>query len=306
MKHAVMYSGGGGSRNAAKRVKAEHGIENLILLFTDTLIEDKDTYRYMIESAASLFELPKPYHLIMLCEEIPDIRSDADIVRRKDLLPKLANKVMKYMPNFVWMQDGRTPWEVFKDERWIGNSRVAQCSHKLKQKLSRIWVEENYKPDEVILYVGIDWTEIERMNSITKNWKPYTVLAPMTEEPYADKVEMHRIDKKDGLKKQRLYEKGFAHANCGGFCVRGGQGHFINLLQENRDYYLYNEVKEQEMLQYLDRDNVSILTREIDGVSYNLTLKTLREEWDSGLGLQIDLYDIGGCACFAQYEEVGA
>ncbi|MEK8133169.1 hypothetical protein WMW72_35430 [Paenibacillus filicis] len=302
MQHIIMYSGGGGSRNAARRIKLQHGPDSLHLLFTDTLVEDKDTYRYMIESAAMLYDMPKPYHLIAACAEIPDIRSDDDVQRRKEMLPLLAAKTMRLMPRFVWLQDGRTPWEVFRDKRWIGNSRVAQCSHVLKQALSRRWVEENFEPNEVTLYVGIDWTEIHRMESIVDHWQPYTVLAPMTEAPYQDKQDMHRLDRLDGLRMQRMYEQGFAHANCGGFCVRGGQGHFINLLRNNRPYYLHNEGKELDMQHELDRTDVSILTRETDGVKSNLTLHQLRKEWDSGLGQQIDLMDIGGCGCFANYD----
>ncbi|MCM3272579.1 hypothetical protein [Paenibacillus elgii] len=302
MKHVVMYSGGSGSRNASRRVKIEHGAENTLLMFTDTLVEDRDTYRYMIESAAHLFDLPKPYHLIAFCEKIPDIRSDADIVVRKSVLPELARKTMKFMPQFYWMQDGRTPWEVFREKRWIGNSQVAQCSHQLKQELSKKWVESTFQPEEVTLYVGIDWTEIHRMESIVKHWKPYTVLAPMTEPPYQDKREMHRIDRDDGLRQQRLYEKGFSHANCGGFCVRGGQGHFINLLKQNRAYYLYNEAKELEMQEFLGRTDISILTRTVNREEQTLTLKQLREEWDAGLRQQIDIDDIGGCGCYVNYE----
>jgi hypothetical protein len=66
----------------------------------------------------------------------------------------------------VRVVDGRDPWEVFHDLKWIGNSRIAQCSHWLKQKVCRDWVEANYKPDECIIYVGIDWSEIHRMPKI--------------------------------------------------------------------------------------------------------------------------------------------
>lgn len=52
MKHIVMYSGGIGSWAAAKRVIAQQGKENVILLFTDTLIEDEDLYRFLKETSA--------------------------------------------------------------------------------------------------------------------------------------------------------------------------------------------------------------------------------------------------------------
>lgn len=43
MKHVVQFSGGTCSWAAAKRVAAEFGTDNLILLFADTLYEDADT-----------------------------------------------------------------------------------------------------------------------------------------------------------------------------------------------------------------------------------------------------------------------
>jgi 3'-phosphoadenosine 5'-phosphosulfate sulfotransferase (PAPS reductase)/FAD synthetase len=94
MKHIVFFSGGIGSFFTAKRVIEKEGKENVILLFTDTLIEDSDLYRFM-DDVSSCFEIP---------------------------ITRLA--------------DGRTPWEVFKDVRYMGNSRIAQCSHLLKQKTS--------------------------------------------------------------------------------------------------------------------------------------------------------------------------
>lgn len=51
MKHVVMFSGGIGSWAAAKRVAAEHGTDDLVLLFCDTTIEDPDLYRFLREAA---------------------------------------------------------------------------------------------------------------------------------------------------------------------------------------------------------------------------------------------------------------
>jgi len=257
MKHIIMYSGGIGSWAAAKRVIEQHGKDDVMLLFTDTKIEDADLYRFLRETSE------------------------------------------KFGVELVWLADGRDPWQVFRDVKWIGNSRIAQCSHLLKQKVAREWIESNFKPDEVMLYVGIDWTEIHRLPGIKKHWAPYNIEAPMCEPPYQDKHEMFRMLRKAGVRKPRLYELGFSHNNCGGFCVRAGQAHFINLLREKRDLYLYHEAKEMEMQEYLGRTDVSILTRTVKGVEYPLTLRQLREEWDSGLRNQIDMLEIGGCGCFA-------
>jgi len=54
MKHIVFYSGGIGSYFTAKRVIEKYGKEDVILLFTDTKIEDDDLYRFIQETSNKL------------------------------------------------------------------------------------------------------------------------------------------------------------------------------------------------------------------------------------------------------------
>lgn len=253
-KRIVFYSGGIGSWATAKRVISKYGKENVLLLFTDTLIEDEDLYRFLDETVTEM---------------------GAELVR---------------------IEDGRDPWQVFKDKRFLGNSRIAPCSHELKQKVARDWIEANYHPDECVLYLGIDWTEEHRTKAPVENWKPYRVEFPLCEEPFATKDEMLAELESLGIEQPRLYKMGFAHNNCGGFCVRAGQGHFANLLKTMPERYKYHEEKEQEMREFLGKD-VSILRRQRNGVQQRLTLRQLREEIEAG-GKQIDMTDIGGCGCF--------
>ncbi|MGG3233240.1 hypothetical protein ABEP17_06960 [Priestia flexa] len=259
MKHIIFYSGGIGSYAAAKRVIEKHGKENVILLFTDTLIEDEDLYRFIDESVKQL---------------------GAEYIR---------------------LEDGRTPWEVFKDVRYLGNSRLAQCSHLLKQKPADKWLKDNFKPNECVLYLGIDWTESHRTKAPVKNYAPYKVEFPMCEEPYITKEEMIAELESLGIKQPRLYERGYSHNNCGGFCVRAGQGHFAHLLKDNPELYKYHEQKEQEMRDFLGKD-VSILRRTRKGERFNLTLKQLREELEVKQTENIDFDDIGGCGCFVSFD----
>lgn len=49
----VFYSGGLMSWAAGKRAVAKYGAENTTLLFTDTLIEDADLYRFLEEGATA-------------------------------------------------------------------------------------------------------------------------------------------------------------------------------------------------------------------------------------------------------------
>ncbi|MFS8215580.1 hypothetical protein [Paenibacillus polymyxa] len=180
------FSGGVGSMTAAARDAEANGIDGMILLFTDTLIEDRDLYRFMIESAAFIYDLPKPVDLIDKCDSIPDV-GDVPIDHRREYLLDLAGEAMKRIPALHWIQDGRDPWKVFYDRKWIGNSRVAQCSEELKQKLSRNWVKARYEPHEALIYVGIDWTESHRVPAIERGWSPYRVIAPMKSSPTCTK-----------------------------------------------------------------------------------------------------------------------
>src|ERR1019366_4527713 len=40
--------------------------------------------------------------------------------------------------------DGRTPWEVFRDERFLGNSRIDPCSKILKRNLCARWIADRF------------------------------------------------------------------------------------------------------------------------------------------------------------------
>lgn len=53
-QHVVLFSGGLGSWAAASRVIADHGLAGVVLLFCDTLSEDKDLYRFIHEAAHNI------------------------------------------------------------------------------------------------------------------------------------------------------------------------------------------------------------------------------------------------------------
>ena len=55
MTRYTMFSGGEGSYRAAKIDRALHPESPYGLVFTDTLYEDADTYRFLIEAAAGRF-----------------------------------------------------------------------------------------------------------------------------------------------------------------------------------------------------------------------------------------------------------
>ncbi|MCA1222434.1 hypothetical protein [Streptomyces sp. 8L] len=192
--------------------------------------------------------------------------------------------------------DGRDPWQVFEDARWLGNTRIAQCSHELKQKPCREWLNANTDPTTTTVYVGIDWTETHRLPAIVRGWAPWPVEAPLTEPPWYDKQRLIAEARDAGLPESKLYRLGFAHNNCGGSCVKGGQAQWVRVLKVFPERYARAEAAEIKMRALLGKD-VSILRDRTGGSTKPLTLAALRARVENEPD-QLDLFDEGGCGCF--------
>lgn len=253
--HVVLFSGGAASWAAARRVVERHGTDDLTLLFTDTMTEDEDLYRFLDDAARDI--------------GVPVTR----------------------------LADGRDIWQVFKDERFLGNSRADPCSRILKRQLSRRWIEEHCQPDTTVIYLGMDWTEIHRLERARLAWSPWVVEAPMTEPPYRVKAEMLADLEARGITPPRLYGLGFTHNNCGGGCVKAGRSHFVQLLSVFPARYAEWERNEEDVRQHIGAD-VAILRDRSDGDSKPMTLRALREAVEAGVPQPI--WEVGGCACFEE------
>lgn len=272
MKHIVMFSGGIGSWATAKIVAERFGTDDLYLLFADVKGE----------------------------AESPHIGEDEDTYRFiDDALENIGGGT------YVYLNEGRDIWTLFSEQNFLGNSRVANCSKILKQRPARKWLKENADPTDSIIYVGIDWSEIHRMGAIVKNYLPYKAEAPLTEPPFYDKEQLIEWANREGLKTPRLYDLGFAHNNCGGGCVRAGQGQFKKLFDVMPDRFAVWEQKEQEMRDQIGKD-VSILREMVDGIRKPLPLTVLRQRAQDQPYL-IDDLDLGACGCFVQddFEDLG-
>lgn len=214
-------------------------------------------------------------------------------IEDEDLYRFLRESAANIGAPLVEIADGRTPWEVFKDKRWIGNSRIAQCSHLLKQVPARKWMNEHGEGATVV--VGIDWSESHRLVAIRKHWEPWPVVAPLCDQPYLSKRDLFAMCEREGIRVPRLYGMGFSHNNCGGFCVRAGMGHFANLYKQMPERYLHHERQERDLRAYLGKDQ-SILFRVRDGKKRPMTLEELRLDLEADR--QVDMLDLGGCGCF--------
>ncbi|QIZ39230.1 hypothetical protein FDZ84_03280 [Saccharopolyspora sp. ASAGF58] len=194
--------------------------------------------------------------------------------------------------------DGRRPWQVFRDVRRIGNSQIAPCSYRLKQKVCRDWMEANTTPDTATVYVGIDWSEPHRIPAIEAKWKPWPTRTPLCAPPYLDKDALIREARAAGLTPPRLYRLGFPHNNCGGACVRAGQAQWARLFEVDPERFAAEEAEENALRAELGKD-VAILRDRRGGTTTPLPLAVLRERITSGQADQEALdFDWGGCGCF--------
>lgn len=214
----------------------------------------------------------------------------------EDLYRFISEAAANVGGEFVTLAEGRDVWEVFFGERFLGNSRIDPCSKILKRQLIRRYIESNYAPGEATVYLGIDWTEEHRFSKAVPYWEPYTVEAPLCEAPYLDRAQVFTMLDEAGIKPPRLYDMGFPHNNCGGFCVKAGQASFRLLLEKIPERYAYHEAKEQEIRDYLGKD-VAILTDRRGGGRRPMTLREFRERVEAE-AIEVDPYDLGGCACF--------
>ncbi len=265
MKYIVNVSSGLASAEALERTIVRAGKENTIGVFADVkgystsehAGEDADNYRFLAD-IEHFFDLP--------------------IVR---------------------VVEGRDIWQAMFDARAItlpNNSRAAPCSRMLKRAPIDRWIAERYTPDECIRVVGLDWSEPHRIADFEAAVLPYRAWFPLNEAPYMDKC--HITDKWQGrgIQPPALYEVGFSHANCGGFCVKAGQAHFALLYRANKERYLYHAEKEAQFQREIN-PKATILNDRRGGTRRGMTLYEFAERLERGEAYEADEW--GGCGCFA-------
>jgi 3'-phosphoadenosine 5'-phosphosulfate sulfotransferase (PAPS reductase)/FAD synthetase len=281
-KAVVFFSGGLMSWAAAKRAVATYGAKNTTLVFTDTLIEDPDLYRFLDEAASNV---------------------GAPLVK---------------------LTEGRTPWQVFRDEKLIGNTRADPCSKILKRQPGEAWLKANCDPLDTVLIFGIHWEEKHRLEGevwdrrtkqmVRRGVRPRyqklgypRVEAPMCETPWKTAQDIREMARAEGLALPRLYGLGFAHNNCGSFCVKAGEGHFLHLLRTLPQLYAYHEDEEEAFNASRPgrRPQTVLAPERVVGVDERgkikrkrvpMSLKEFREAVTAGE--QFNQFDLGGCGCF--------
>lgn len=195
----------------------------------------------------------------------------------------------------VTVCDGRTIWEVFRDVRFLGNSRVDPCSKILKRQIMDRWVREN-APDSVPV-IGFTACESQRFDRYRAR-KP-NARAPLMESPTIESADVAGEFSSlfPDIKPPHLYALGAKHNNCGGLCVKAGQKHFDWARRAIPETYAEWERQEESIRDLLG--DVSILKDRRGGNTRTLTLKQFRERMECG-GEAVG--DGDACRCM-EYDE---
>lgn len=269
-KRVINLSGGACSFWAAERVAGRHGTTDMVLLFADVLIEDPQLYEFN-DWTAEYFGIP---------------------------ITRVSREI--------------TPWELFRLEGMIGNDRAPICSIRLKREVLEEWQLRNLikrdslfgEPDGVI-YVGLDWTEINRLNDLRTAYPHWQIEAPMCEwDPLWDKCKMlAELERLAGWIPD-AYKQGFPHFNCGKRCVRAGITQFVHLYKHDREAFLEwereealtNKVFAERGIMSSDGLPFSVLKDRRGGTTKAMTLLQLRKRIEAN-DQTLPKDDWGGCGC---------
>lgn len=197
-----------------------------------------------------------------------------------------------------WLKDGRTPWEVFADDRKMGNTRNANCSTILKTNQVRRWADENFDVS-CPMVLGMGLFELERIERAQAKWAPRPVKSLLVEHkvPVGKLREFIEVR---GLRVPRLYDMGFPHNNCGGMCVRAGQKQFATLLEKMPERYSWHETQEQIAHNKIPGKKYPFIRDRRNGGIRYLTMKDFREEKELGLISANPYDDTAACSCFVE------
>ena len=224
-------------------------------------------------------------------------------IEDEDLYRFLDESAKNIGGKLIKLEDGRDPWQVFWDRKFLGNTRKDPCSYFLKRKLINDWMEKNFNYQDTVIYIGIRYSEKKRFERSQKYWHPWTVKSPLLDKPALEKNDILEWIEDEGIDIPRLYHMNLPTANCGGRCIKMGQAAWKQLLQNWPDRYYEWERLEEQFRQDFNKD-VAILRDRRGGTTKPLTLKQLRERIETEQA-PVNENDIGSCSCFSpmSYDE---
>lgn len=216
------------------------------------------------------------------------------LIEDEDLYRFLRESAAALALPLVELRDGRNPWEVFRDVKMQGNTRIAPCSRVLKREVLAKWLDENHPFADATLVLGIDYEEAHRLPRAVAANAPVPVIAPLCDPPFEGAQARHELLQRYGLSPPRLYAEGFAHNNCGGFCVRAGLAQFDLLRQRFPERFEWHAQQQEQLVRLVPNADRPFLRKTIDGTQTYITLR----EFEKMKLAESEQFDFGGCGCF--------
>jgi hypothetical protein len=175
---------------------------------------------------------------------------------------------------------GRNPYEIYKSENMIPNSRISSCTRKLKIEPFRKYLKAIN--GEIIIYIGYDYSEVHRCEATTKNYGElgYAVDYPLLWKPLEHRRYSDVVRSDWGIEPPRMYQLGYTHANCGGRCVKQGQGDWIRTLINFPPRFHEIEEWERDMRKNDTNKDYAILKHQTPEGTKPLTLEELRTRYE--------------------------
>jgi hypothetical protein len=279
------------------------------LQFCDTLYEDADAYRFLIAGGLQIFG--RSCNWIPAAEDFPNYQVECSDIRQyagnpawRDFLRQLRERTAEALPELVWLVEGRDPWELYRDERFLGNSRRDPCAKIGKRETSNTWRRANCDPADSIHYFGIGTAERHRFYDGEDGGLliRFAEMGWRAEAPLIDRIEGELnpalYAQAAGLFLPRLY-KWAAHNNCGGMCCKAGQKHWKARLSAMPSRYWYDAHMESLIAEYLGGDYTFMRDRRnFDNQPLSLADFGMRLMDDPDFAYGPDEEGDDGCACF--------
>lgn len=265
VKHVAMFSGGASSAYIAKWVADRFGIDNTILLFTDTLWEDSDNIRFLQECAA---------YIGIEVTTLRDGRTPEAVFFEEKFLGNArfakCSEELKVKQTLIYIEQLRMNnhepilyFGIGPHERHRADSLTSHYAHFPLEPVKCVFpMIDSISPD------------IKAKSVIVNEWK---------------------------IKLPRMYDLGFKHANCSGRCVRGGYHHYANLFLQWPN--IYNDQEEMEE-RFRNTFNLDVSIMKKDGKPYTLKKfreEVLSKMTKKELIQYAQIDDIDAIPCFCSF-----
>lgn len=317
--HIIFFSGGKSSFSAADYVKTHFPDDNIVLYFTDTLWEDEDLYRFIYEASDKL-ELPMLIHSrgitpAQLMVQQKFMANNRVGTCSKELKMKVSSKYLKkgivpevekwHNKHFLKAEDFITGATLyfgigFEEMHREGPIRANWKPFEVEMPL----IENIIDNDAILAKYGIRQPRMYDMQFSHNNCKGRCVKAGQghfknllmkDEKTFIELMEQEiiiseyiRYCKQPAIKSGKLPDR--MYKDVWEFVSSGRKSEKIINILSNTDY-----LKSKRRL--LGEDNKGQPINKAYTFMKTLSLEELEKQ-----PIQCDIWDIGGCGCFVEYE----